>query len=327
VFAAGLSLVLLASPAPSELGALGTFAAASPRSALCRPAALSEEGRLWTQMQGGSARRYCLLLAWGHARLVRTPKAALDLAREAAGLMPSEVEPRVLEGRAQLRLGEWDAAYASLAKSVTAKGRPLGDVLSLRELGVAAVATGQLAQAVEVYRALVTRVGFSNDPSFARLVVLEAAAALMAAGPAGLADATLYLSDARRQAPVPGFSDLLTALLALSLDRAGKLEQVRILEREIEGVWALERFESARDRARLARAGSSAELPRPEFAEREPLLADGELHAAIACVAARTDPRLARAHLQAYLDGPGREGPFHDWARGRLAALGHVGGT
>jgi hypothetical protein len=328
VLAVGLSLVLLASPTPSDVGALGTFAAASPRSALCRPASLSDEGRLWTQVRGGSTRRYCLLLAWGYARLVRSPKSALDLAREASALSPAEVEPRVLEGRAWLRLGEWDAAYAALTKSVTAKGRPLGDVLSLRELGVAAVVTGRLSQAIDVYRALVTRVGFSNDPAFARLSVLEAAAALMAAGPANLSDATLYLSDARRQAPVPGLDDLLTALLALSLDRAGKVDQVRILERELSGVWALERFASPRDRARLARVGSTgasaSELPPLAFSEREPLLADGELHAAIACAAARTDPHLARAHLQAYLDGPGGKGPFRDWARERLAALGHA---
>jgi hypothetical protein len=327
VFAAGLSLVLLAAPAPSDGSALGTFAAASPRSLSCRPASLSDEGRLWTQVRGGSTRRYCSLLAWGYARLVRAPQAALELAREASALSPAEVEPRVLEGRARLRLGQWDAAYAALAKSVTAKGRPLGDVLSLRELGVAAVATGELAQAVEVYRALVTRVGFSNDPTFARVSVLEAAAALMASGPAGLSDATLYLSDARRQPPVPGLDDLLTALLALSLDRAGKAEQVRILERELGGVWALERFQSARERARLAHASGAApaELPPRQFSEREPMLAEGELHAAIACAAARTDPRLARVHFQAYLDGPGGKGPFRDWARERLAALGHAG--
>lgn len=330
MFAAGLSLVLLASPAPTDLGALGTFAAASPRAAACRPQSLSDEGRLWTQVQGGAARRYCLLLAWGYARLSRTPKAALDLAQKAAALAPGEAEPRVLEGRARLRLGEWELAYAALEKSVLEKGRPLGDVLALRELGLTAVASGQLARAVEVYRSLVTRVGFSNDPAFARLVVLEASAALMATGPAGLPDATLFLSDARRQAPVPGLDDLSTALLALALDRAGKADQVRILERELDGAWALTRFESARDRARLARlsaaAGAAIEQPRFQFSERSPLLADGELHAAIACVAVRTDPHLARTHWQAYLESPSGQGPFRDWARERLAALGRAGG-
>ena len=329
MFAAGLSLVLLGSAAPTEFGALGTYAAASPRTASCRPQALSEEGRLWTQVQGGAARRYCLLLASGYARLTRTPRAALELSQKAAALAPSEIEPRVLEGRARLRLGEWELAYAALEKSVMAKGRPLGDVLSLRELGLTAVVSGQLPRAVEAYRALVTRVGFSNDPSFSRLVVLEAAAALMASGPSGLGDATLYLSDARRQAPVPGLDDLSTALLALALDRAGKVEQVKILERELEGAWALERFATARYRARLSRVGSApaaaVELPRFEFSERAPLLAEGELHAAIACVATRSDPRLARAHLQAYLESPSGQGPFRDWARERLASLGRAG--
>lgn len=326
MLAAAYSWALLASSASLDVGALGTFAAASPRSELCRPASLSDEGRLWAQVQGGSTRRYCLSLAWGYAKLVRSPKAALELSQQASALMPSEAEPRVLEGRARLRLGEWEAAYAALSKSVMAKGRPLGDVLSLRELGVSAVGTGQLAQAASIYRALVTRVGFSNDPAFARLVVLEAAAVLMAADRAGLSDATLYLSDARRQAPVPGLDDLLTALLALSLDRAGKLESMRILERELEGAWALERFLTARDRARMAAPGGAAKLPPLVFPEREPLLAEGELHAAIGCVAARTDPRLARAHLEAYLAGPGGKGPFSEWARERLAGLGRAGG-
>lgn len=329
MFVAGLSLVLLASPAPSELGALVTFAGASPRPALCRPASLSEDSQLWTRARGGTGRRYCLLLARGYAGLTRTPKAALELSREAGQLLPGEVEPRVLEGRALARLGEWDEAYAALDKSVAAKGRPLGDVMALRELGVAAVVSGRLARAVEVYRALVPRVGFTNDPTLTRVVALEAAAALMATGPAGLADATLYLSDARRQPPVPGLDDLTTALLALSLDRAGKSEQVRILERDVEGAWGLSRFETARDRARLALSASgSAEassLPPREFAEREPVLADGELHAAIACLAARSDPRLARAELEAYLLSPGGAGPFRDWARERLAALGRAG--
>jgi hypothetical protein len=51
------------------------------------------------------------------------------------------------------------------------------------------------------------------------------------------------------------------------------------------------------------------------------MLAEGELHAAIAVVALRSDQRLARQHLQAYLAAVGEQGRFAAWARERLASL------
>ncbi len=321
----GLGLLLAVLPASSELASLGTFAAASPRPALCRPAQLRDQSHLWSRARGGHTERYCRLLARGYARLVRAPQVALELGTEAAALLPGEVEPLVLSGRAKVRLGDWSGAFAALSGRVTAKGRPLGDIAALRELGVAALLSGHAAEAAAAYRALVPRVAFTRDPVFARLVALEAAATLMASGADGLADATLYLSDARRQAAVPGLDDLLSALLALALDRAGKSEQAAVLVRELDGPWALERFASARDRERMARIS----LPNPAtppsvpltFSERSPLLADGELHAAIAVAAIVRDPHLARLHLSAYLEAVGPKGAFRGWANERLAAL------
>lgn len=319
-----LALVFLGAPAvePAELT---TYASASPRPESCRRSVDGEGSELWARARGGVTDSYCAALAFGYARLRKSPEAALELSRKAAALLPAPAEPRVLAGRALVRLGQWDAAYPLLLANVTAKGRPLGDVAALRELGVAAMATGHLNEAVAAYRALVPRVGFTKDPLFTRLAVLEAAATLMALGPSGLADATRYLSDARRTGPVPGLDDLTTALLALSLDRAAKSDQADVVVRELEGAWALERFVSEAGRARLAGTTSGAAAGAPlVFRERQPLLVEDELLAAIGVVAARSDTQLARAALQAYLAGATSTRPFHDWAKAKLAALGRA---
>ncbi|HEY8943693.1 MAG TPA: tetratricopeptide repeat protein, partial [Polyangiaceae bacterium] len=172
---------------------LTTFAAASPRPALCRPAPGVNGGELWSRVRRERAERFCMTLSRGYARLERTPKDALEFARQAKAILPNEIEARVLEGRALLRLGELEAAREALATSVRAPGRPLGDVAALRELGVVLVSTGRVAEAASVYRLLVPRVDFVEDALFARVALLEASAALMASGPAGAAEAALYL--------------------------------------------------------------------------------------------------------------------------------------
>jgi hypothetical protein len=325
---AGLSLFLAASAPANELSTLSTFAAASARPAICRPASFSEQSQLWGRTRGGRVDRFCGLLAKGYARLEHAPSVALALSAEAAALLPTELEPHILGGRARVRSSDWQGAFTELSGRVTAKGRPLGDVAALRELGLAAAMSGHLAEAAAAYRAVVPRVAFTRDAVLARITILEAAAVLMASGREGLQDATLYLADARRQPAVPGLDDLLVAMLALALDRAGKSEQAEVLVRELDGVWALERFESARDRERLARQSlPSDEHPKAApltFSERTPVLMDGELHAVIGSVAASRDPRLARVHLAAYLETAGPNAPFRSWAVERLAALGRV---
>lgn len=312
-----LGLALLAAPARSpEVAALRAYAAASPRPAVCRPARLLDENGLWERTRGGVVERYCALLASGYARLRSEPQRALELAQGAEKLNPGEPEARVLAGRASLRLRDFAAAYAALASSVADPRRPLGDVAALREFGVAAHVTGHLTEAAAAYRALVPRVEFTNDPVLIRLATLEAASVLARTGPEGIADAILYLSEARRLRSVPGLEDLSTALLASCLDRAGNHEQAQVLARELEGGFSLERFASQRDRERVsgsALGGSTGAAQAPfEFSERVPTLAEGELHAAIGFVALRRDARLARAHLEAYSS---LGGPYREWAR------------
>lgn len=321
-----LLLLLAAAPQRSEPALLPTLAASSPRPRVCRPSSASAASELWSRARGEAARSYCLLLARGYARLERAPAEALELSRRALGTLPAEVEPRVLEGRALLRLGEWQAARNALVPSVTAEGRPLGDVQGLRELAVSLTWTGQVPEAAAVYRVLVPRVEFTRDTTYARVVQLEAAAATMALGATGLAEAEQYLAVARQKAAVPGLADLTLALFALALDRRGERAQAEVVLSEMPGPWGLERFASARDTARASAevlpGEAAAALPEPTFDAAAPMLADGELHAAIGVAAFRSDPRLASLHLRAFLNGPGAKGPWAEWAAQRVAALG-----
>lgn len=237
----------------------------------------------------------------------------------------------MLAGRALLRLGEPAQAYAELSRSVLAAGRPLGDVAALRELGAASVLTQQPAAAVAAYRALMPRRSFAADNAFSLLASLETASALMSLGSAGAAEAAAYLTEARRQPPVPGLQDLTTALLALALDRSGDSQSVASLIKELEGPWSLELFATARDTARVAQAalpGAAASPPPPPapFVEDTPTLLDGELHAVVALAALERDPKLARLHWLAYLESPAGAGPWSAYAREKLARLGGARG-
>ncbi|HET9959662.1 MAG TPA: hypothetical protein VFQ61_34455 [Polyangiaceae bacterium] len=312
------ALLLLA--ATSSAGPpLMAYAGSSPRPAECRSSA--DSGELWEQARGQAARRFCLLLARAYARLASAPGEALELARKAEALQPAAVEPRVVQGRAQLRLGDWDGAYTALASSVLQAGRPLGDVYALRELAVAAAQTGRLAEARSAYRSLVSRAGFIEEPAFAKRIALEAAPVLLQGNEADVSDAIVFLNEARRGVAVPGLSDLLVAELALCLDRAGKAEDAEIVLKELNGAWSLTRWFSERERVLLSKSldHSGQALPKAEFNPLAPMLLEPELFAIIGYAAHITDPRLARTHLKAYLQAGGRA---QDWARRQLQALG-----
>jgi hypothetical protein len=330
--AVGLWLLLALAGGALDASELRTLAASSQRPALCASDAVTRAG-LWSAARSGTTRQYCLTLARGYTRLDEAPDEALALAQQAQSFARQESavaadEAVVLAGRAELRLGEFVAAYSMLSSRVRARGRPLGDLAALRELGVAAALTRHWDEAALAYRALLPRTAFERDPEFARRVSLEAGSVLMATGASGLADALQFLSDARRRPVVPGSEDLLVAFLALALDRSGQLEAARALEQELQGPWSLERYLTARDRARLAQsAEAQPELPALKFDVGAPMLAEGELHAAIAVIALRSDPRLARQHLLAYLAAVGADGRFAAWARERLASLRHGAGT
>lgn len=321
---ATLFLLPLALGAPdASRGVLATLAAASPRPAVCRVASGADGSSLWARARKERTSRFCLALARGYAKLESDPQHALGLARDASKMLLAQVEPKVLEGRALLRLGESAAARSALAASVLAPGRPLGDLGSLRELGIASTLTGHTKEAADAYRVLLPRVDVISDRFTARILLLEGAAALLATGPNGTAEALVYLSEARRAEPVPGYQDLTLALLALALDRDGKTEQATAVLGELAGAWTLRRFLSERE---LASATGAPLIPEAKAAERPaleraPVFADGDLHAVIALAALRTDPRLAGDHVAAFEQSPAGKGPWAAWAAARFGAL------
>jgi hypothetical protein len=322
VFLAGLALLPIALSGVPDTVSLTTIAAASPRPPVCRLALGAPEGELWARARRERAQRFCTLLSGAYARLERAPEEALARAREAGKILPNEVEARVLEGRALLRLGNVADAERLLASSVTAPGRPLGDLAGLRELGVAFALTGHLSEAAGAYRVLVPRVGFVKDHAFSRVAVLEAAAASMASSAAGATEAALYLSEARQAEPVPGFQDLTLAFFALALDRDGKAEQAAVALEELGGAWALERFLPRSEPAGAAPDGAaSAPAEKARVSDTNPIFAPGELEAAIARAAVRSDPKLALHHFAAFERGPGGRGPWAAWARKWKAQL------
>jgi hypothetical protein len=145
-------------------------------------------------------------------------------------------------------------------------------------------------------------------------------------GPQGIDLALGYLADARA-VPLSGERDLVLALSALALSRAGQKERARSLIRETDGPWDLESSLTPVERARVASTALESSGEAPEGASEPPsqrrlLLLDGELHAAIALLAEGRDRALGRAHWKAFLLSPRGQGPWADHARKALAGLG-----
>lgn len=325
-FASGLvALTLGAGFLAADAPNLATLAEASLRPPACREHEGSAGSSLWPRTAGGSGRSFCDLLARAQARLEQTPDRAFELAEQARAGLAGQAAPLVVQARALVRKGEWARADRLFAQALAAKDPPFGDAAALRELALTTAIAGRRTDAITLYRKLIPRADYRQDPSFRRLVVLEAAALLGASGPDGAREAEAYLSEARRGERSPGLEDLTSAFLALELERRGDAEQARVVARELPGPWGLERFLSQADQQRLERVVlPDDQAPRvpvaPVFRSRSPLFLDGELHAVLAVAAAERDPRAMRSHLEAYLEGPGASGPWAAWARAKLAS-------
>lgn len=319
-----LALTLGAGVLAADAPSLTTLAESSLRPPVCREHR-DAAGTLWPRSASGKHRSACDLLARAQARLEGTPDQAFELAERAQKGLPGQAAPLVVQARVMVRKGDWARADRLFARALAAKDPPFGDAGALRELALTTAIAGRRAEAIALYRKLIPRTDHRREPTFRRVVVLEAAGLLGASGPEGAREAEAYLSEARRGERAPGLDDLTSALLALSLDRRGDVEAARAVARELSGSWGLERFASQADHQRLERVTlDGAQAPAvpvaPVFRARSPLLLDGELHAALSVVAAERDPRAMRVPLEAYLDGPGAKGPWAAWAREKLAA-------
>jgi tetratricopeptide (TPR) repeat protein len=263
----------------------------------------------------------CRELARAAVRLANDPAGALELARAARSFEPNERAAKLVEGRALFRLGRVTEAWALLAPFAEEKAAPLDDALALFDVARAALAAGALGEAERAYRLLVPRAGLLGSRQAERTAVIEAASLALARGPDGLDEALGYLETARA-IPLAGDHDLVLALTALALDRAGRSEQARAAAHEAEGPWDLEAELSQAERTRVAEAAlnPAGELT-PSPAHVGPsriMLVDGELHAAIAELAAGRDESLRRAHLRSFLASSAGRGPWAEQARRAL---------
>ena len=258
----------------------------------------------WERAKEPNLQSYCSLLASGSAKLVNGGALARDvpaLADEADSLLADRAAPRVLKGRALLKLGKPAEALAALEEARSRDDRALDDPVALLAWARASARTGHLEQAAQAYRAALPRT--SALPTSERSAAsFESGMIVMAQGPKAIDDAVAMLRQARREAQ-DSMQFAAVIALALALDRAGQREEARavLVERvrsDAKPVLADHRVSEA-----LADAG-----------------VDQEVDALLATALEITDAGAARAAWKKYTGGPGGNGPWGDHARRREGA-------
>lgn len=301
---------------------LAAAAASGARPAACRSHSGQSEPTLWARARLPEVVVACRKLARAETRLATEPAAAAELAKAASGTAATAESGRLVAGRALFRLGHVQDAWKLLAPFVADDAPLLDDAPALFDVARTALAAGALDAAERAYRLLVPRAVLLGSLQAERVAVIEAASLALARGPNGIETALGYLETARA-IPLAGDRDLVSALTALALDRAGRGEQARAAAREAEGPWDLESELTPAERSRVADAalnptGELAPSPAPIGPARIMLL-DGELHAAIAELALGRDEALRRAHWRAFLASAAGRGPWAEHARRALA--------
>jgi hypothetical protein len=223
--AAGLLLLMAA-----EASDLTLPFGESSRPRVCAPlspdaADPSSAATAWDRARRGPLDGLCLGLARAQVRLAREPALALAAARELGRGWPQRAEPRVLEARALLSLGDsagswksWEAARQ--LGNDAAEPRDLS-AYALRDFALAAVATGHATSAVAAYRRLISLLEAWPDPRHVQRSYLEAAAASLRAAPPQLDEALGYLAAAQSGATSTGLRAFAEGLQALALGMRG----------------------------------------------------------------------------------------------------------
>lgn len=298
-----LVLVAVAS-APARAEDLGRDLAALSRASV-RPSECggTASAARWTRARVPKLGQYCDYLARGYALLASDPKQSVDFAKKAEESLPGRIAPSLLEARSDVTLGAYEEAWAAFERARSRGGLRVDSPSMLHALGVAALRTRHVEAALVSYRALVSRVELLDDSAEQLRILIEAAALTMNQGPAHLAEAVGYLTEARRRLRVPGLSDYVAAALAMALDLQGLSTEANGMATEATGPWQLEG-----DRERIGKAKDLPELPA------------GMIDAMTAMLSEHHDRDLALERWQSYLESDSSR-PFASWAEQRRDAL------
>jgi tetratricopeptide (TPR) repeat protein len=236
--ALGLQLLLAAAS-----GDLSTLLNASARPTPCLPSAErapdappgnSPHLTAWDRIRERSDSELCLKLARAQVQLLTQPLLALESARALALAWPALAEPLVLQARARTRLKAYPEAWA-LWQAARERHYDFRSAHALHDYAVAAAMNGQTEVALDSYRRLLTLLALWPDPLDRASIAIEAAAAALRQGPAGLDEAAGYLSGARARATSTGLRAYFVGMEALVNQRRNRaaLQQPRLDAPEI----------------------------------------------------------------------------------------------
>jgi len=300
-FALGLVILAQATQAGAQVGGQPGASGGVLRPAECGVLESFKTANGWERAKEPNLRQYCALLASGTAKLVGAAALAKDvpaIAADADRLLPGRAAPKVLEGRALLRLGKAGEAVSALEEAKKRDERALDDPVALLAWARANARTGKLDEAAQAYRAALPRTsGLGGTERSA--ASFEAGMIVMGQGPKAIDDAVAMLRQARRDAQ-DSLQTASVVALALALDRAGQRDEARavLAERVRPDVKAL--LAEPRVEAALADAGMSREVD-----------------ALVATALEPTEAGQAREAWKRYVDGAGGKGPWADHARAR----------
>lgn len=228
-----LALIGLAAANGAELGA---SMRASARPSLCAPPASTAAAgpqSQWDALRERELAELCLELGRAQVRLAADPLAVLTRARELARTWPGRAEPWVLQARARVLMGEYAEAWQAFA-AARERGEELRAAHVARDYAVAARMTGNDAAAVEAYQRLVPLAALWPDPLLEQRLLLEAAAAALTRGQAGMNEALGHLAAVRSRATSTGLRSFVVGLEAFATYRRGQapaeLEQATAAE-------------------------------------------------------------------------------------------------
>ena len=295
---AALFLILLAQSGAPQ----GAFGAARP--AECGVLEGFKTANVWERAKEPQLRTYCNLLASGTAKLVGNASLAKDvpsIASEADKMLPGRAAPKVLEGRALLRLGKAADAVKALDEAKKRDDRALDDPVALLAWARANARTAHLDEAAKAYRAALPRTS-ALSTSERSAASFEAGMIVMGQGTKTVDDAVAMLRQARRDAQ-DALQTASVVALALALDRSGKKDEAKavLAERVRSDV------KPVLVDARVVEALADAGVP-----------FEGE--ALVATALEATDPAAARDAWRRYLEGAGGKGPWADHARAHESA-------